>query len=227
MKKTILAVLLFVGWHAHAYVPVGGIDLAIGVPILTMKGIVVCGTDCNGDRVAKRDGNYGFLAREGMAFSRVLTSPLNVILPYFGVCYAYRDEESTFEYFTAMPGMLAVYAFYGAASTVDEVCVGTFEILTSMQVKQVYYPWESYSASYDLIQKSIRDGREHKAAEEQKIKDQKEEAEKKRREMEQRKRDLEKRRERIMKRPMRQGEDLGALMKDLEAINSQAKGTDK
>ncbi len=227
MKKTILVLLLLVGWNAQAHVPVGGLDLAIGLPVLAMEGFVVCGTDCNGDRVAKRDGNYGFLAREGMAFSRVLTSPLNVILPYFGVCYAYRDEESTFEYFTAMPGMLAVYAFYGAASTVDEVCVGTFEILTSMQVKQVYYPWESYSASYDRIQKSIRDGRAHKAAEAQKLKDRKEEAERKRCEIEQRRKDLELQRDSIMKRQTRQGDDLGALMKDLEVMNYQTNGNDK
>ena len=164
MKKAILALMLFLGWNAQAYVPGGEVHIAIALPFLAAKGFVVCGTDCNEERVAKRDGNYGFFAREGMAFSRVLTSPLNVVLPYFGVCNAYKDEESTFEYFTAMPGMLVVYAFYGAASTVDEVCVGTFEILTSMQVNQVYYPWESYRVSYDRIQKAISDGRTRRSA---------------------------------------------------------------
>ena len=219
MKKVILALMLLLGWNVQAYVSGGGVVLVLVVPILTVKGFIVCGTDCNEERVAKRDGNYGFFAREGMAFSRVLTSPLNAVLPYFGVCNAYKDEESTFEYFTSMPGMLAVYSFYAAASTVDEVCVGTFEILTSMQVKQVYYPWESYRASYDLIQKSIRDGRKHKADEAQQKKDWEEEIERNKQEMERNRKDLEARRERTRKRPSGQGNDLQDLLQELNEVN--------
>ena len=219
MKKVILALMLFLGWNAQAYVPGGEAHIAIALPFLAAKGFVVCGTDCNEERVAKRDGNYGFFAREGMAFSRVLTSPLNVVLPYFGVCNAYKDEECTFEYFTAMPGTLVVYAFYGAASTVDEVCVGTFEILTSMQVNQVYYPWESYRVSYDRIQKAIRDGRKLKADEALRIKNREEESERKKQETEQKRKDLEKRRESSKKRPAGQGNDMDDLLQELKEMN--------
>ena len=219
MKKTVLAFMLLLGWNAQAYVPGGEAHIALALPFLAAKGFIVCGTDCNEERVAKRDGSYGFFAREGMAFSRVLTSPLNVVLPYFGIGYAYEDEESTFEYFTAMPGILAVYSFYAAASTVDEVCVGTFEILTSMQVKQVYYPWESYRASYDLIQKSIREGRKHKTDEAQRMKIREEEMKRKKQEMEQKRKDLEKRRERSKKRSAGQGNDLDDLLQELNEMN--------
>lgn len=223
MKKVILALMLLLGWNARAnavaQVPVGDLRVAVAAPFLVVKGFIICGRDCDKERVSKREGNYGFFAREGMAFSRVLTSPLNVVLPYFGVCNAYKDEESTFEYFTAMPGMLVVYAFYGAASTVDEVCVGTLEILTSMQVKQVYYPWESYRVSYDLIQTVIRDGRKHKADEVLRIKNREEEIERKRQEAEQKRKDLEKGRERSTRRSSGQGNDLDDLLQELKAMD--------
>lgn len=223
MKKVILALMLLLGWNARAnavaQVPVGDLRVAVAVPFLVVKGFIICGRDCDKERVAKRDGNYGFFAREGMAFSRVLTSPLNVVLPYFGVCNAYKDEESTFEYFTAMPGMLVVYAFYGAASTVDEVCVGTFEILTSMQVNQVYYPWESYRVSYDRIQKAISDGRKTKADEALRIKNREEEIERKKQETEQKCKNLEKRRESSKKRPAGQGNDMDDLLQELKEMN--------
>ena len=77
---------------------------------------VVCCTDYNEELAAKRDECYGFFFREGVAFSRVLTPPLDVVLPYFGICNYYKDAECAFEYFTVMPVMLVVYTFHGAAA---------------------------------------------------------------------------------------------------------------
>ena len=144
---------------AHsAYVP----PEVILVPLAAPVAIGACGYDGNDERMKQREVKYNFFAREGMAFSRVLTSPLNLLLPLYGMPQGYKTaaEMSGFESFVASPGLLVISALYGASGAFDEVCVGAFEILTSLQVRRVYYPWESFTVSRDAVVNQIRKGRE-------------------------------------------------------------------
>lgn len=101
----------------------------------------------------RADKHLGWAAREGLAFSRILTSPLNILLAPCGMTQANisTEERTGFDKFAAEPVVFVASVCYGAVGTVDEILVGTFEVLTTMKVKQVYYPWETYRVSSDAM----------------------------------------------------------------------------
>ena len=61
------------------------------------------------------------------------------------------EERTGFDKFAAEPVVFLASVCYGAVGTVDEILVGTFEALTTMKVRQVYYPWETYRVSSDAM----------------------------------------------------------------------------
>ena len=145
MKKVILILLLLAGWNAQT---LGGESRPLeGVGFLV--DIASCCIDFNSARVEKRKGDYGFFAREGLAFSRIFTSPLNVVCPIVGTPMRFREDAKDkvpwLWYSVAVPCQGVFGAVCGACSAAGEVAVGTFEMLTSLQVADVYYPWESYA----------------------------------------------------------------------------------
>ena len=120
--------------------------------------VTVCAANCcieeNPPQGSVRaDKHLGWAAREGLAFSRILTSPLNVVLAPCGMTQANisTEERTGFDKFAAEPVVFVASVCYGAVGTVDEVLVGTFEALTTMKIKQVYYPWETYRVSSNAM----------------------------------------------------------------------------
>lgn len=147
MKKTICLVgFLLVSRCAFAILA----DLA-AVPVYV---VTVCAAKCCMEEGSVRaDKHLGWAAREGLAFSRILTSPLNVLLAPCGMSQANVSTEGRtgFDKFAAEPVVFVASVCYGAVGTVDEILVGTFEALTTMKVRQVYYPWETYRVSSDAM----------------------------------------------------------------------------
>lgn len=101
----------------------------------------------------RADKHLGWAAREGLAFSRILTSPLNILLAPCGMTQANVSMEGRtgFDKVVAEPVVFVASVCYGAVGTVDEILVGTFEVLTTLKVNQVYYPWETYRVSSDAM----------------------------------------------------------------------------
>lgn len=120
--------------------------------------VTVCAAKCSMEEnppqgSVRADKHLGWAAREGLAFSRILTSPLNVLLAPCGMSQANVSTEGRtgFDKFAAEPVVFVASVCYGAVGTVDEILVGTFEALTTMKVRQVYYPWETYRVSSDAM----------------------------------------------------------------------------
>ena len=151
MKKAIILVgLLLVSRCSFAILA----DLA-AVPVYV---VTVCAAKCCIEEhppqgSVRADIRLGWAAREGLAFSRILTSPLNVVLAPCGMTQANisTEERTGFDKFAAEPVVFLASVCYGAVGTVDEVLVGTFEALTTMKIKQVYYPWETYRVSSNAM----------------------------------------------------------------------------
>ena len=124
--------------------------------------VTVCAANCCIEEhppqgSVRADMCLGWAAREGLAFSRILTSPLNVVLAPCGMTQANisTEERTGFDKFAAEPVVFVASVCYGAVGTVDEVLVGTFEALTTMKVRQVYYPWETYRVSADAMRRRL------------------------------------------------------------------------
>ena len=120
--------------------------------------VTVCAAKCSMEEnppqgSVRTDEHLGWAAREGLAFSRILTSPLNILLAPCGMTQANISTEgrTVFDKFAAEPVVFVASVCYGAVGTVDEVLVGTFEALTTMKIKQVYYPWETYRVSSNAM----------------------------------------------------------------------------
>ena len=74
------------------------------------------------------------------------------------------EERTGFDKFAAEPVVFVASVCYGAVGTVDEILVGTFEVLTTMKVKQVYYPWETYRVSLDAMRSRLVPGKDSEKA---------------------------------------------------------------
>ena len=152
MKKTIIFVgLLLVSRCAFAFLAhlVGG-----PVAYVVIGGAAKCCIEEHPPQGSVRaDKHLGWAAREGLAFSRILTSPLNILLAPCGMTQANVSMEGRtgFDKVVAEPVVFVASVCYGAVGTVDEILVGTFEVLTTLKVKQVYYPWETYRVSSDAM----------------------------------------------------------------------------
>jgi len=142
-----VAVVLSVGSAgAYGYIP-GEVVL---VPFAAPMAIAWCGMETNPppDSIRARK-NVGILEREGLAIARVLTSPLNLLAASYGMEKANKTagNRTKFDQFAATPTVGVISILYGACGTVDEILVGVFEMLTTLKVNQVYYPWETYRVS--------------------------------------------------------------------------------
>ena len=151
MKKMIcLVAFLLVSRCAFAILA----DLAAApVYVVTVCAAKCCIEENPPQGNVRADKRLGWAAREGLAFSRILTSPLNILLAPCGMTQANvsTEERTGFDKFAAEPVVFVASVCYGAVGTVDEILVGTFEALTTMKVKQVYYPWETYRVSSDAM----------------------------------------------------------------------------
>lgn len=129
--------------------------------------VTVCAARCCIEEMppqgsVRADRRLGWAAREGLAFSRILTSPLNILLAPCGMTQANvsMEERTGFDKFAAEPVVFVASVCYGAVGAVDEILVGTFEVLTTMKVKQVYYPWETYRVSSDAMRSRLVPGKD-------------------------------------------------------------------
>ena len=75
-------------------------------------------------------------------------------------------ERTGFDKFAAEPVVFVASVCYGAVGTVDEILVGTFEALTTMKVKQVYYPWEAYRVSSNAMRGRLVPNKDSQKAQE-------------------------------------------------------------
>ena len=135
--------------------------------------VTVCAANCCIEEhppqgSVRADKHLGWAARKGLAFSRILTSPLNVVLAPCGMTQAniFTEERTGFDKFAAEPVVFLDSVCYGAVGTVDEILVGTFEVLTTMKVKQVYYPWETYRVSSDAMRGRLVPNKDSQKAQE-------------------------------------------------------------
>ena len=168
MKKTIIFVgLLLVSRCGFAILA----DLAAApVYVVTVCAAKCCMEENPPQGSVRADEHLGWASREGLAFSRILTSPLNILLAPCGMTQANvsTEERTGFDKFAAEPVVFVASVCYGAVGTVDEILVGTFEALTTMKVKQIYYPWETYRVSADAMRGRLvpnKDSeKEHKCA---------------------------------------------------------------
>ena len=166
MKKTIILIgFLLVSRCSFAILA----DLA-AVPVYV---VTVCAAKCcieeNPPQGSVRaDMRLGWAAREGLAFSHILTSPLNVVLAPCGMTQANvsTKERTGFDKFAAEPVVFLASVCYGAVGTVDEILVGTFEALTTMKVRQGYYPWEAYRVSADAMRGRLVPNKDSQKAQE-------------------------------------------------------------
>ena len=166
MKKTIIFVgLLLVSRCGFAILA----DLAAApVYVVTVCAAKCCMEENPPQGSVRADEHLGWASREGLAFSRILTSPLNILLAPCGMTQANvsTEERTGFDKFAAEPVVFVASVCYGAVGTVDEILVGTFEVLTTMKVKQVYYPWETYRVSSDAMRGRLVPNKDSQKAQE-------------------------------------------------------------
>jgi len=91
----------------------------------------------------------GVLAREGLAFSRILTSPVQLPLTYAGLySYYYEDGKPVrighTDPFSKGVSSLLHGSLAGPICICEEICVGLVEMLSTVQFRTVIYPWETY-----------------------------------------------------------------------------------
>jgi len=155
----VAAVALSAGWtSAYGYIPGEALILPAAIAVATPVAIARCAMETNppvGSIRARR--NLGVWEREGLAVSRVLASPLNVLLAPCGMNYVNctKKDRPVFDKVATTPAVFVASVLYGACGTVTEICVGMFEMLTTMKVNQVYYPWETDRVSCDDMDKLL------------------------------------------------------------------------
>lgn len=107
-----------------------------------------------------RDCPHGFFAREGLAFSRLLSSPVQLPLSYAGLYSYYYDDGKPMRFGYTDPfskGLCSLLhgSVSGPVFICEEICVGLAEILSTVQFNSVIYPWETYGfyeRSWNLAQ---------------------------------------------------------------------------
>jgi len=156
----LVAFVMASGWasaHGH-YVPPELLALPVCAVVGCGMGVARCAMEENppADSIRARM-NLGIWEREGLAATRVLSSPLNVITAPCGMNYVNltKRNRALFDKVATTPAVLIVSILYGACGTADEILVGAFEMLTTMKVKQVYYPWETDRVSCDDMTKIL------------------------------------------------------------------------
>ena len=95
------------------------------------------------------DGSRGVLAREGLAFSRLITSPVQLPLTYAGLYSYFYDDGKPMRFGYTDPFSKALCSLLhgsvaGPICICEEICVSVVEILSTVQFNSVIYPWETY-----------------------------------------------------------------------------------
>ena len=109
--------------------------------IVSVMGVVLTGCVTDGDVSEVRKSYYepGIAEREGLALSRIVTSPYNMVGFTYADCKragAWAPILFPFDLLKTVPaGCLAAGA---------DILTGTAEMLTFHQFKDVSYPWESF-----------------------------------------------------------------------------------
>lgn len=103
-----------------------------------------CTTDPFGEYtptgVRAENYNPDVLTREGLAFSRILTSP--IVIPHLMAhgWHTTKDRDVLTRSFTFLANGITLGPFIIA----EEIVVGTLEMLTFQQFKSSFYPWETF-----------------------------------------------------------------------------------
>ena len=121
--------------------------LIVSLLLISSGCIIDKETPSSGVRSLNREN--GALAREGLAFSRLLSSPLSVPL-YMGHAYNDLDDGKPMRIGYTDPltrsfNALTCGVIGGAFIMCGEVVVSLPELLTTTQFKSVYYPWETFT----------------------------------------------------------------------------------
>lgn len=98
-----------------------------------------CVTDGNVSEVRKNYYEPGMAEREGLALSRILTSPYSIV----GFTYADCKRAGTWAPIL-FPFDLLKTVPAGCLAAGADILTGTTELLTFHQFKDVSYPWESF-----------------------------------------------------------------------------------
>ncbi len=77
--------------------------------------------------------------REGLAFSRILCSPLSIV----GFTYAECQEQGPEGVFL-FPFTLCMTVPAGVFAMATDIVTGTGEMVIAHQFKEIHYPWESF-----------------------------------------------------------------------------------
>jgi hypothetical protein len=90
--------------------------------------------------------NPNFIEREGWAFTRVLTSPINVLGPTIATYnHIYSDADwHVAESILVSPFVPILTIPAGAFATCADVLTGMGEIITTLHFHKVAFPWETY-----------------------------------------------------------------------------------
>ena len=74
------------------------------------------------------------------------------------------EERTGFDKFAAEPVVFVASVCYGAVGTVDEILVGTFEALTTMKARPVFYPWETSRVSSNVMKRWLAPSKDSESA---------------------------------------------------------------
>lgn len=90
--------------------------------------------------------NPNFIEREGWAFTRVVTSPINVLGPTIATYnHIYSDADwHVAESILVSPFVPILTIPAGAFATCADVLTGMGEIITTLHFHKVAFPWETY-----------------------------------------------------------------------------------
>ena len=146
----------------------------LGVGLLLMSSGCIIDKEVPSSGVRSPNSENGALSREGLAFSRLLSSPLSVPL-YMGHAYNDLDDGKPMRIGYTDPLTRSLNAMTcgvigGAIIMCGEVIISLPELLAMTQFKSVYYPWETFTVNErePRLAERLKDPKLHRMVEESK-----------------------------------------------------------
>ena len=151
MKRIIAMATLAISFAAFAG---GALQAGAEVGLLVCREALKCASDKKVEPNSIRGRQHSFCEKEGLALSRIVSAPLNVLEAPVGMIGGFCTDETrgVGKKVCCTPLMLVGGLLYGAFGSVDEIGIGLFEVFTGRKAKNAYYPWETYSVTYRAIQ---------------------------------------------------------------------------
>jgi len=105
--------------------------------------IAIMSSCVNTEKSSLRSSSYepNIATRECLGFSRIVTSPLNYVGFFCADCYEAGPVAGTL----LSPFILLKDVIGGTGAMSADILTGTVEMLTTLQFKDVSYPWESFN----------------------------------------------------------------------------------